>query len=372
MGPDRRGKVLIIEPSGLMYGSERALLDLLPPLKADWDLTVCCPPGLFAEAAAGLEVAVRSSFTPYLHQQGRIAWLSTAFSLRRVVRDVHPDLVHVNQGGATRIARFAAGHRIPITIHTRLFEDYEYLRERGLAHRVGAIVCVSEAMKEEASRTLGESRLFRLYDPYKATSNSAAEASSNRTLVCVGRLGPIKGQDLLLGAVAELKKQGLQVSVKFLGAADENSGYGEEQKKRSQALGIADQVEWLGFRGNVFGDLRGAAALVVPSEKEPLGRVIFEAWDAGTIPIVWRGSGGALEVVAGSRGGAIFAYRTPASLAEAIKNVLEMPPAVRTSLVQNGREWLAENCHPVAIAGELSKIWRGCMKKGHVIRDNVE
>jgi glycosyltransferase involved in cell wall biosynthesis len=358
-------KVLILEPSGLMFGSERALLDLLPPLKGNWDITVCCPPGLFAEAAGDTGVAVRATFTPYLHQKGRLARLGAAMSFRRIIKDLNPDLIHVNQAGATRVAAFAAGPRIPMVIHTRLFEDYDYLRERGLERRACAIICVSEAMKKEALKVLGPHHLHRLYspyDPYAMTWMAEAEASPRQKFICIGRLGKVKGQDLLLGAVAELKRQGLEVEVTFIGSAERNSGYDDELKKMSSALGVESQVRWLGFKKDVFEELHGTPALLAPSEKEPLGRVIFEAWDAGTVPIVWQGSGGAAEVVAASGGGIIFQDRTPASLARAMGAAIGLAPAERVSLVEDGRAWLAANCEPAKIAMQLSKIWEGCLK----------
>ena len=355
-------KVLILEPSGLMFGSERALLDLLPPLRGKWDVTVCCPPGLFAEAAAGAGVAVWERFTPYLHQKGRLARLRAAFSFRRIVRELHPDLIHVNQAGAARIAAFAAGSRIPLVIHSRLFDDHEYLRERGLEKRACAIIYVSEAMKTEASKSLCTPNLFRLYDSYAPTCDGQSTHTLGRPLLCIGRLGKVKGQDLILGALAELKRRGVRADVSFLGSAERDSRYGDELKEMARRLGIESRVRWLGFRENVFFDLRDTAALLAPSEKEPLGRVIFEAWDAGTVPVVWRGSGGAAEVVEASGGGIMFQERTPASLADAMQDVLEMPVETRTSLVKGGRTWLAANCQSAIIAAQLSAIWDGCIK----------
>jgi hypothetical protein len=40
---------------------------------------------------------------------------------------------------------------------------------------------------------------------------------------------------------------------------------------------------------------------VCPSHMELLGRVIFEAWDVGAVPVAFSGSGGAAEIVAAQR-----------------------------------------------------------------------
>jgi glycosyltransferase involved in cell wall biosynthesis len=172
--------------------------------------------------------------------------------------------------------------------------------------------------------------------------------------------------------MAELKKQGVEVSVVFVGSAPKNSSYDNELKEMSSRLGIEGQVQWLGFKTNVYDDLRSAVALLAPSEKEPLGRVIFEAWDAGTVPVVWQGSGGAAEVVEASGGGIIFQERTPASLGEAMKRALDLSKEQRAALVANGRAWLADHHDPAQIASELSKIWQRCMQKGPTVRSEIE
>jgi len=375
MNSNCKGKVLILEPSGLMFGSERALLDLLPPLMADWDITVCCPPGLFAEAAAKKGVTVRPTFTPYLHQKGKLARLRAALVLRRAIKDVKPGLMHVNQAGAAKLAAFAAGRDLPIVIHTRLFEDYEYLRKRGLEKRACAIICVSDAMKKEAARVLGEQHLHRLYspyDPFVLSTRKKTEAPSRTKFICVGRLCRLKGQHLILGALSELKRQGVRATVMFVGSSQRKSRYDEDLKQLSRDLAIEDQVEWLGFKEDITDDLLGAHALLAPSEKEALGRVVFEAWDAGTIPIVWQGSGGPAEVVSLSGGGIVFQDMTPISLAEAIKKAMAMPQTERDTLVAKGCAWLADHHDPAQIASELSKIWQRCMQKGPTVRSEIE
>ena len=344
-----------------MYGSERALLDLLPPLRTTWDVAICCPEGPFAVATARMGALVFPSFTGLLHEKGKGAWLRAALNLRKVIKALAPDLIHVNQAGATRITFLAAGHKIPVVAHVRIYEDFAYLRARRLDERVRAVVCVSGSMKEEASRTIRPEKLFRLYDPYQRSFRDEERTPSANLVLCVGRLAKIKGQDLLLDALANLRSRGREVTCRFLGGDATGGIYMEELRSRTGARGLEGQVEWLGVAQDVFPELARAQAVVVPSEREPLGRVIFEAWDAGTVPIVWRGSGGAAEAILASEGGILFEERTTASLADSIMRALELPDRERDSLVQKGRSWLEANCSPTRVAEDMDGIWKSCI-----------
>lgn len=51
--------------------------------------------------------------------------------------------------------------------------------------------------------------------------------------------------------------------------------------------------------------------MVLPSDVVSLGRVVFEAWHAGTIPTAWAGSGGPQETIAGSGGGILYPSKRP-------------------------------------------------------------
>jgi glycosyltransferase involved in cell wall biosynthesis len=103
--------------------------------------------------------------------------------------------------------------------------------------------------------------------------------------------------------------------------------------------------------------LVGGAALVCPSYRESLGRVLFEAWDAGLVPVVWSGSGGAAEAVLASGGGLTYAAQDGASLAQTLRTLLSLAPDARVALIEAGRAWLRSNCDVTAHAGRMMHLF---------------
>lgn len=85
--------------------------------------------------------------------------------------------------------------------------------------------------------------------------------------------------------------------------------------------------------------------------------MIFEAWDAGVVPVAFSGSGGAAEIIAAAQGGILYSEQTPRSLASALKNALELKVDQKARLVNNGRAWMAANCSPANYGKALSRIF---------------
>ena len=117
-----------------------------------------------------------------------------------------------------------------------------------------------------------------------------------------------------------------------------------------------DRVQWTGFVGQVSTMLADCAVLACPSHREPLGRVVFEAWAAGVIPVVYAGGGGAAEAVAAAGGGVVYAEQTPRGLAAGLAQALALPPIEAARLIANGRAWLQENCSPGPYGKSIANV----------------
>jgi glycosyltransferase involved in cell wall biosynthesis len=115
-------------------------------------------------------------------------------------------------------------------------------------------------------------------------------------------------------------------------------------------------IQWLGFVADVVSLLLTCSVLVCPSHSEPLGRVILEAWDAGVVPVVFSGSGGAAEIVAAAEGGILYNEQNPSSLARALREALELDPKRREQFINNGRNWMFRNCNLETYGKTISTI----------------
>ena len=347
------------------------LLDFLhaAALTNDWTLGVCCPPTTpILPELARLPVEVLPTFPANLHQKSKAHWLRAAVGLIRTVARFRSELIYVNQAGATRMALLVGRVlKLPVVTHVRLAEDVRYVQALRAAPRsLPKIICISRHIRAlfDAGGDIASEQLAMLYDPYRARCDwkqiapASSAASTCSAFVCVGRLAQIKGQDVLLRAVASLQTEGVDVSATFVGTAGPGDKFGAELQNLSEQLETNKFVRWAGFQDDALSIIAGSAALVCPSHEEPLGRVIFEAWDVCTVPIAWSGSGGPAETIAACDGGLLYEAQDGQSLARAMRAAMALSQSERSAMVERGRVWLREQCDPQRYANEMFDIWR--------------
>ena len=348
-------KVLIIEPAGNLWGSERALLDLLGGLK-DLDVAICCPPNTALQSQL---YERRTRIFPYficdLHKKSKLQRVKAAVGVLRACLQWRPDVIYLNQAGVYgTVYPVAQVLRLPIVAHVRIFEDVHYLARhaRGTT-RLRGLIAISHAVDSEIAKEPLLARIPRhcIYDGYKRAeiSSEIATKRAHNSIACVGRIVPIKGQDIVIGAMNLLGSEGLVFECLMVGDGD--AKYLANLKRASPP-----SVQWLGFVEDVVSLLRNTTLLVCPSRLEPLGRVIFEAWDAGAVPIVCAKSGGAAEVLMASAGGILYEQPTPESLAAGLCRCLSLDIRTRQQMIENGRAWLKENCDPLSYGKAVSEV----------------
>jgi glycosyltransferase involved in cell wall biosynthesis len=346
-------KVLVIEPSGQRWGSERALIDLMlsaPGL----EFAVCCPPNahLIAEMERR-EIRYLPWIEEGLHGKSRWRRLGAALGILKACFVFRPDVIHLNQSGSYRIARPAARLMgLKIVAHVRIFEDAAYLASCAPdPATLSGIVAISGSIEAEIRRfdALSAIPVHRIYDAYATSQEATAEGGSQQRsarVACVGRIVPTKGQEVLVAA-AEL------IGAEFLIIGDGETAHVGALKASSPF-----NVVWTGFVGDIVPLLRTCSVLACPSHREPLGRVIFEAWDAGAIPVVFEGAGGAPEIVIAADGGLTYEEQTPESLAAALSAALSLAPSDRARLVANGRAWMRSNVAPGPYGEAIARVLR--------------
>ena len=363
-------RVLVIEGSGNLWGSERALLDLLDVLPIR-EVAVCCPP----ERPLNGELEKRhirtlTYFVYGLHKKPKRYRLQAAAGVFRACVEFRPDIIYLNQCGSYKVALVAATMLdLPIVAHIRIFEDAAYLaRQNPDPRRLQGIIAISSAVETEIRRfqQLNSIRLHKIYDAYapalSALPNWCFKEKSVSRIACIGRLVPVKGQDILVGALSLMRDLHGKVECLFVGDGEE--GFVQELRELALRGNVASLIQWLGFVDDVVSLLCTCSVLVCPSHNEPLGRVIFEAWDAGTVPVAFSGSGGAAEIVSVAQGGILYEQQTPTSLAEVLRHALTLDHEQRTRFVNNGRAWMAENCNAESYGKRISAILTACGKNG--------
>jgi glycosyltransferase involved in cell wall biosynthesis len=161
--------------------------------------------------------------------------------------------------------------------------------------------------------------------------------------ISMGRVHPVKGLDIGLEALAQLSAKGRKFTYVVAGR---DEGATDALKSQADALGIADQVC---FVGEILGDekiqfLKGADLFLFPSRSENFGLACLEALAAGLPVIASKDTPWAsLE----NRGAGRWVENNPSAVAEAIadlplESLVEMRPAARALAADFGFEAVAD------------------------------
>jgi glycosyltransferase involved in cell wall biosynthesis len=139
-------------------------------------------------------------------------------------------------------------------------------------------------------------------------------------LAYVGEFRHIKGADLLVDAVAQLRAEGRPVTLTLGGDGEETA----RLKAQIERLRLGDAVRFIGHIKARYGFSKGRL-LVVPSRGDSMPYVVIEAAAAG-VPMIAANVGGIPEIF-GPHTGALFPPGSGAGIAKAIRTQLDDPAA---------------------------------------------
>jgi glycosyltransferase involved in cell wall biosynthesis len=153
-------------------------------------------------------------------------------------------------------------------------------------------------------------------------------------LLFVGRLSPRKGPQVAVAALQQLIARGIDARLQLLGSVFEGYEWFEtELRDTVAAAGLADRVEFLGFRPDVWPALADSDVVLVPSiTEESFGLTAVEAVLAAR-PLVVSDSSGLREAVAGYASAQAVVPGDAARWADAVQRVIADWDTVRQDAV---------------------------------------
>ncbi len=256
---------------------------------------------------------------------------------------------------------------------TRAEPERRLLTERYLAGEVDAIAAVSRAEIDVLCDGVGApaERVWLvppavdtlLFHPEPLPSRLEVRSRlgvrpEDGLVVCVGRMQPLKGQDLavrmlqhLPGAVLVLAGDATPGEERFL----------ESLHDIARDIGVEGRVRHIGSldREALARLLDAADVVVVPSRTESFGLVPLEAAATGT-PVVASRVGGLLESVVDGETGILVDGRDPLDWADAVGSVLE-DDDLQVALGLAGRR-LASRRDWQDVAHELETVYRATIR----------
>jgi glycogen(starch) synthase len=259
-----------------------------------------------------------------------------------------PDLIHAHShryGHVLAAAAIARRRGIPYVVSTHYHPaDRDESRwHRGLlrgqdvlfgasAYRVAGALVVETELEAARVREFAPARGIHVIPPgvdldawSHAEHDVAPSGLPPAYVVYAGRIAANKGLPFLLRAYARIPMARAPALV-FVGA-----DWGERPglERLAGQLGVQDRVVWLGHvrdAGAYRAVLRGARALVLPSEWEAYGLVLLDGM-AAHVPVIATAVGGVPEVLEGGRSGRLVPYGDESALAVALESVANDPEA---------------------------------------------
>lgn len=176
----------------------------------------------------------------------------------------------------------------------------------------------------------------------------AADPTASRTVLCVARLVPKKGIDLLVDAAAQLRERHPDLAVDIIG----DGPLREVLRARIDRVGLTGRVRLLGAATTtrVSAAMGSARAVVLPcridadGDRDGMPTVLVEAMARG-VPVVSTDVVGIGELVTDGTTGLLVAPEDPLALAEALDRLLT-DPALAARLGDNGRRLVQQEFRP--------------------------
>ena len=255
-----------------------------------------------------------------------------AMRLRRLLRAIAPDIVHVRNRApawlhylsnrAPRLPTVATAHGInSVNFYGRVMTFAD------------AVICPGIAVAEHLRKSCGAKNVAVIargvdaeyFNPAAARAEETArlreewDLTGKKVILHVGRLSKQKGHEILLHALAKLPREYVALVV----------GDGPQRRRLAELarrLGVAERARFVGARIDMreiyaLADVAASCAI----KPESFGRAMAEALAMG-VPVVAADHGGARDIIsADERGGRLIPFNDSAALAAAL--VAPLPDA---------------------------------------------
>jgi glycosyltransferase involved in cell wall biosynthesis len=363
-------RVLHIISDSNIGGAGRLLLNFLAQYdRSRLQVYVLCPSGsLLAErcaASPGVKVLVMPELPPdRSFAPGRL-WKQIP-AIIRMLRRYKISVVHTHASFAGRLAARLSGGTC--VIYTRHRLQAAGARPRfSLLSLVDSwacdrVVAVSQAVREDLIRQgMADRKIALIYNgidlsKFQPRLNGATPDDQKPVIGLVGRLETEKGHRCFLEAARLLLQQHGGCRFQIVGSGSLR----QELRDLARELGIAGQVEFLGFRDDIPDLLARMSVVVLPSLSEALPLSLVEAMSMGK-PCVATNVGGIKEILVDGKNGLLVEPEKPRVLAARIAWLLEHPLEARR-IGEAAARTAAERFDARVMTEQLTGLYEECSR----------
>ncbi|MGD9874727.1 MAG: glycosyltransferase family 4 protein [Kiritimatiellia bacterium] len=330
-------KILILMETEVFSGPAKNLLETLKLLRGQVEFEVATYLRGNAQSSAFIDAFRGAGFSVHVVRERFRYDPSTLGRLRRIMRDVSPDIVQVHNSKSRLFITFLrrglknAGIREVHYFHGETWVDrkqhFYNLLDRALFRCVPNVVVVAEYQKRLLCKWgVPEGRIAVIYNGIGVqTETVPASGRDKGFLLAVGRLSREKGHCILLEAVQLLQRRGVNgFKLHVVGEGPERSKL--ERCITEKKLGAMVCLE--GYRSDPS-DFYGLAGLfILPSMSEGFPNVLLEAAMHG-VPVISFDVGGIPEIFRNGEEAVLLSDHSAEALADAMQDYLRNPDNYR-------------------------------------------
>jgi len=342
---DRSGHIAIFVPSMRGGGAERVMLTLANE---------------FAERGHRVDLVLARAEGPYLPDiSGKVRLvdlnvprvLRSLWPLMRYLRSERPDAMLSALNYANVIAilawklarvptRLVVSERSSISrAPERLVGRLTRVLMRWLYPKADGVVCVSKALAQDMQRLIGvpAAKIVTIYNPIdvemihrrmqEPVDHGWITVRTAPVVLAAGRLTAAKDYPTLLRAFARLR-EGRDARLIILGTGEEEA----RLKALAADLGIAGEVDFVGFQDNPFAWMARCDVFVMSSAWEGFPNVLAQALACGAPVVSTDCPTGPSEILEGGRWGRLVAVGDAEALAHQMSDALDHPTGAAVSI----------------------------------------
>ncbi|HRK23756.1 MAG TPA: glycosyltransferase family 4 protein [Beijerinckiaceae bacterium] len=342
---ERGPTVLHLISSLKIGGAERLLVSMMRAAKATGGqrFVICV---MNRDVDDGLRAELTATGFPVVWLGRREGHLSPRY-LRAIVALVDTygiDIIHTHNDGSRTWGMLAKLLRprlkLVYTVHAEgIGRQITGLKRLAYHRMVDASVAISSFVAGECE-SFG-ARLVRTIEngvPLEAFRRTAPRtprpSGAPLQLVNVARFAAIKGQDILIEALAMVRARGLDAHLTLVGVASEPAFHAALTDQVARQ-GLGAHVRFVTNRTSFADILHAGDAFVLPSREEGFGLVLIEAMAAG-IPVIASRTGGPADLVRHGANGLLFERLDAPDLANKVIQ-LAADPALAARCIAGGQ-----------------------------------
>ncbi len=265
--------------------------------------------------------------------QKPIAHPITITSLKGIIRNFHPDIIHVHCSKAhslviltqmfTQLPPVVVTRRMNNPIKRNILSKYKYSHQS-----VKKIICVSQAVRQMLLKNIIDSKLTTIYGGIDIQKTQQLidknylkikypKIGHRKVIGFIGNLSAVKDPLLFIETAELIKQKHHELVFALIGAGPLKPFLLDEITKRN----LENSFVTTGFINRSVAALSGMDILMLTSKNEGIPNVILEAF-AVRVPVVSVCVGGVAELIDNCREG-ILTTRNPKELAHAALNLIE-------------------------------------------------